>query len=272
MCQLLPCCYLALEDPGEMDIVQLSTEDANKVGQPVLLTRHHSFDVTMTPNATFHGNKPKNVANTCQQQSFTDQIKLPTMRRYPIPPNCTPNDPEKSLRTELLRMYKEFVLDMHKGIYMTQLLPNQEYNDIHCQIVDNMQSLMIDQGCGSIIEFPLSAVSNVFRAVKNDDRMCNAGSSVGPTPLPPLPLSNAEHVVIVEFLRRRLAFVFSETAVAQRFLVCMELVILRARELSTKVSGDDLNVVSGSIYPSLNGLCSTYKRSHCFDSRSAASC
>ena len=46
--------------------------------------------------------------------------------------------------------------------------------------------------------------------MKNDDRWFSAGSLTGPTPMPPLPLSNAEHIVVVEFMKRKLAFVFAE--------------------------------------------------------------
>merc|ERR1719229_2160907 len=100
---------------------------------------------------------------------------------------------------------------------MTQLTSNQDYSDIHCQVLEDLQTLKVDQGSGSIIEFPLSAVSKVYRIVKNDDKWYSAGSLTGPTPVPPLPLANAEHIVVVEFMRRKLAFVFNDMAAAQRF-------------------------------------------------------
>merc|ERR1719321_2505265 len=115
-------------------------------------------------------------------------------------------------------------------MHLTQLTVSQEYSDIHCQLHDDLQTLKVDQGSGCIIEFPLSAVSKSYRIVKNDNKWFSAGSLSGPTPLPPLPLSNAEHIVVVEFLRRKLAFVFNEMAPAQNFLMCMELLIRRAQE------------------------------------------
>mmetsp|Transcript_73037 Transcript_73037/g.236396 ORF Transcript_73037/g.236396 Transcript_73037/m.236396 type:complete len:194 (+) Transcript_73037:311-892(+) len=114
---------------------------------------------------------------------------------------------------------------------MTQLTSNQDYSDIHCQILEDLQTLKIDQGSGCIIEFPLGAVSKVYRIVKNDDKWFSAGTLTGPAPMPPLPLSSAEHIVVVEFMRRKLAFVFSEIKVAQRFLMCIELLIRRAQEV-----------------------------------------
>merc|ERR1711862_1019273 len=86
-----------------------------------------------------------------------------------------------------------------------------------------------------IIEFPLTAVSKVYRIVKNDDKWYSAGSLNGPTPMPPLPLANAEHIVVVEFMRRKLAFVFNEIVAAQSFLMCMELLIRRAQECRSDV-------------------------------------
>jgi len=167
---------------------------------------------------------------TPRQQNFKDRVRLPVLRRYPIPPGCSPDDPDEQRQNELLRMYQEFVLDLHKGVHMTQLTSNQDYSDIHCQILEDLQTLKVDQGSGCIIEFPLSAVSKVYRIIKNDDKWYSAGSLNGPTPMPPLPLSNAEHIVVVEFMRRKLAFVFTEIIAAQGFLTCMELLIRRAQE------------------------------------------
>jgi hypothetical protein len=143
---------------------------------------------------------------------------------------CSADDPEDLRRQELLRVYQDFVIELHKGLHMTQLTSHQDYSDIHCQILEDLQTLNVDQGNGCIIEFPLSAVSKVYRIVKNDDKWYSAGSLNGPTPMPPLPLSNAEHIVVVEFMRRKLAFVFNEIEAAQRFLMCMELLIRRASE------------------------------------------
>merc|ERR1712093_714141 len=88
----------------------------------------------------------------------------------------------------------------------------------------------LDQSNGRIIEFPLTGVSKVYRIVKNDDKWYSAGSLTGASAVPPLPLSNAEHIVVVEFMRRKLAFVFKEMAHSQRFLMCMELLIRRAQQ------------------------------------------
>merc|ERR1712039_984809 len=157
---------------------------------------------------------------TPSQKDFRDRIVLPKLRRYPVPPGCSSDDPEEHRLQELLRAYQEFVLDLHKGMHMTQLTSNQDYSDIHCQILEDLQTLKVDQSSGCIIEFPLTAVSKVYRIVKNDDRWCSAGNAA--------PLSNAVHIVVVEFMRRKLAFVLHDMTAAQRFLMCIELLIRRA--------------------------------------------
>jgi len=232
--RFLQCCNTRQDaaSGGELKVVQLSSDVLEcQVMQPVhLLTSQDSFDMTVTPRTSCKGDRPRSMPITPRQRSFRDRVRLPMMRRYPVPPSCTADDPEEWRRRELLQIYQEFTLDLHKGIHMTQLTSNQDYSDIHCQILEDLQTLKVDQGSGCIIEFPLTAVSKVYRIVKNDDKWYSAGSLTGPTPMPPLPLSNAEHIVVVEFMRRKLAFVFNEISAAQSFLMCMELLIRRAQE------------------------------------------
>lgn len=236
------CCNSHGEVGSELRVVQLSSDVMEcQPAQPVhLLTRPDSFDMTMSmmPPSGCKGDSPKRLsAITPRQRSFRERIWLPRLRRYPIPPTCSPEDPEDVRREELLRVYQDFVMDLHKGIHMTQLTSNQDYSDIHCQILEDLETLKVDQGSGCIIEFPLGAVSKVYRIVKNDDKWYSAGTLTGPTPMPPLPLSNAEHIVVVEFLRRKLAFVFTDMKAAQQFLMCIELLIRRAQEVRSEVTG-----------------------------------
>merc|ERR1712039_1015958 len=188
-------------------------------------------ELSWTPRTNIQNNgRTRSIPSTPQQRHLKESIELPKLRRYPVPPGYSSEDPEDIRREELLRTYQEFVLDMVQGVHMTQLTSNQEYSDIHCQLLEDLQTLKVDQSSGCIIEFPLTAVSKVYRIVKNDDKWYSAGSLTGPTPMPPLPLSNAEHIVVVEFARRKLAFVLTDMAAAQRFLMCIELLIRRAQE------------------------------------------
>jgi len=231
---------------GTANVVHISSDvmDAH-LGEPVhLLTQQDAYDITKsvhieqgnggggTSTGSGAASPQRNVPATPRQRVFKDRIRLPLMRRYPLPPTCSSDDSEETRRQELLRMHQEFVLDLHRGMHVTQLTARQDYADVHAQIMEDLQTLKVDQGSGSIIEFPLGSVTKVYRIVKNDDRWYSAGSLTGPTPMPPLPLSNAEHIVVIEFMRRKLAFVFAEVEAAQNFLICMELVIRRAQELN----------------------------------------
>lgn len=230
-CQGTHECSSPCSGTDELKVISLTSDvmEAQLV-QPVhLLTRQDSFDLTAAlgtdPKGLQYPEKRKTNLITPRQKSFKDRLRLPQMRRYPVPPHCSPDDAEDYKRTELLRMYQEFGLDLHKGVHMTQLTANQDYSDIHCQILEDLQTLKVDQGSGCIIEFPLCAVSKVYRIVKNEDKWYSAAS-----PSAALPLSNAKHIVVVEFVRRKLAFVLAEIVSAQCFLLCMELLIRRARE------------------------------------------
>jgi hypothetical protein len=147
------------------------------------------------------------------------------LHTYPVPPgsSSSPSEPEEERKRKLLQMFQEFALDMHKGMYMTQLTSNRDYSDIHCQLMDDMQTLQLDQSNGRIIEFPLTGVSKVYRIVKSDDKWYSAGSQL-----------IGEHIVVVEFMRRKLAFVFKELNASQRFLMGMELLIRRAQQKQAK--------------------------------------
>mmetsp|Transcript_98735 Transcript_98735/g.288007 ORF Transcript_98735/g.288007 Transcript_98735/m.288007 type:complete len:306 (-) Transcript_98735:324-1241(-) len=226
--KLFQCCN-SVSDGGEVKVVQLSCDDVDggHIAQPVhLLTQSDALEITPRKG----GLRTLSSPITPRERDFQDRIRLPHMRRYPVPPGCSSDDPDERIKQELLRTYQEFVLELHKGMYMTQLTSSQDYSDIHCQILEDLQTLKVDQGSGCIIEFPLSAVSKVYRIVKNDDNWHSAGSLTGPVPIPPLPLSNAEHIVVIEFMRRKLAFVFNDIAAAQRFLMCIELLIRRVQE------------------------------------------
>lgn len=223
---MLQCCTTACDAGGtDLTVVQLTSDLLETpMSPPVhLLTQRDALDITAQ----------KDVAQrqTPRLQGFRDRIRLPTLRRYPLPSGCSSDDSEEVRRSELLRVYKDFTVDLHKGVHMTQMGVNQDYSDIHCQILEDLQTLKVDQGSGCIIEFPLSAVSKIYRIVKNDNRWFKAGSLTGPSPMPPLPLCNAEHIVVVEFMRRKLAFVFTDMEAAQGFLMCMELLIRRAQEM-----------------------------------------
>lgn len=162
---------------------------------------------------------------TPRQRDIRDGLQLPKLQMYPVPPNCGPGDTEEERKRKLLQMYQEVALDLHTGMYLTQLTADRDYSDIHCQLMEDMTTLKLDQSNGRIIEFPLTNVSKVYRIVKNEDKFYTPGTAV-----PNDKLGKSEHIVVVEFLRRKLAFVYKEVQIAQRFMLCMELLIRRAQQ------------------------------------------
>merc|ERR1719498_2326408 len=103
----------------------------------------------------------------------------------------TAEDPVETRHQCLLELYQEFVLEMHTGTYLTQLTSSRDYSDIHCQLMEDLTTLKLDQSNGRILEFPLTGVSKVYRIVKNDDKWHGAGSSGAGKPLPV-----TEHIVV----------------------------------------------------------------------------
>jgi len=162
---------------------------------------------------------------TPRLQNIRDALQLPKLQMYPVPPNCSSQDSEEEQKRKLLQMYQEVALDLHAGMYLTQLTADRDYSDIHCQLMEDMTTLKLDQSNGRIIEFPLTNVSKVYRIVKNDDKFYTPGANMSGDRM-----GNSEHIVVVEFLRRKLAFVYREVQVAQRFMICMELLIRRAQQ------------------------------------------
>lgn len=248
----LQCCSCRNQDgtgTGELQ-VQLSSDHTDGM-QRRFFPSADSFDITFTPRAT-DAESEAEVAKapqlTPRQKCLKDELELPMLHQYPVPPSCGSDDNDETRLQVLLRTYQEFALDMHKGMYLTQLTSSRDYSDIHCQLMEDLLTLKLDQSNGRIIEFPLTGVSKVYRVVKNDGKWYSAGSLNGPQPVPPLPLSNAEHIVVVEFMKRKLAFVFKDIQASQRFLMCMELLIRRAQQ---KQAGKALRPLAPN-FPSAN--------------------
>jgi len=232
---MLGCCSCnGYEHGGQGEFqVQLSTDRLTHAAKRHSLTKGDSFDITFTPRSFGDPGSPtvsSGKGSTPLQQDLRKQLELPQLATYPSPPNAAPEDTEEERKAQLLAMYREFALDLHTGMYLTQLTSSRDYSDIHCQLMDDMTTLKLDQSNGRIIEFPLTNVSKVYRILKNDDKWYTAGSAL------PAASGHSEQIVVVEFMRRKLAFVFKELAVSQRFLVCLELLIRRAQQKQAKKS------------------------------------
>jgi len=157
------------------------------------------------------------VMTPCQRD-LKDRVRLPAMMKYPVPEECSDNDPEDIHVATLLRIFQGFVVDMHRGVYMTQVSSTDEHSDMHCQLQDDLLTLKVDQGSGCVIEFPLTAVTRIYRILRDISK----SSSI---------LSRAEHMVVVEFTRRKLVLVFGDMQDAKSFIMCMELLVRFAQEI-----------------------------------------
>lgn len=206
--------------------VYLSTDTEDKRNFKNLNFGTDSLDITFQQQKSLPSSATsKSAAITPRQKGLKDDLELPFLHTYPLPPTCSVDESEDERHEKLLDMYQTFALELHTGMYLTQLTSNRDYSDIHCQLMEDMQTLKLDQSSGRIIEFPLTGVSKVYRLVKNDEKWYSAG-----THLPDATPENTEHIVVVEFMRRKLAFVFKELFVSQRFLVCMDLLVRRAQQ------------------------------------------
>jgi len=157
------------------------------------------------------------------------------MDSCPMPPDATPDDSLEIRQWKLQRMYQNFALELHEGMLLTQLTSVTNYSWTHCQLMEDTTTLKLDHSDGRIIEFPLFSANKVYRMIKYGDLW--RGVSVPGRP------EDAEEVVVVEFLKPKidLAFVFSEPSAAQRFLICMGLLVQRAQQVQPEdpLSRDD---------------------------------
>mmetsp|Transcript_36733 Transcript_36733/g.104541 ORF Transcript_36733/g.104541 Transcript_36733/m.104541 type:complete len:273 (-) Transcript_36733:121-939(-) len=229
---MLGCCSCSGCEHNGDGQVHVSVDKLSENARRHSLTRGDSLDVTFSsrPFGELAGSDAPGRPLTQRQKSLRDQLKLPHLAIYPSPPNAGAGETEDEKRVKLLEMYRDFVLDLHMGMYLTQLTSSRDYSDIHCQLMQDMLTLKLDQANGRIIEFPLCNVSKMYRIVKSDERWCTASNA------PADGANNSEQIVVVEFLRRKLAFVFRELEVSQRFLICFELLIRRAQQEQAKKS------------------------------------
>lgn len=214
-------------DAGAEDIqVQMLSSEYSQPGnnQQHELTSGDSFDITFTPRSMeAEGFRAVNPV-TPRQRDLQGQLELPALESYPLPPWSSPNMPADVQRQQLLQDYQGFALDLHRGMYLTQLMADRSYSDIHCQLMEDMSTLKLDQSTGRIIEFPLANVSKVYRLTKNAGKWYPAEKQ---KEVPP----ESEQIIVVVFSKRKLAFVFRELKTCQRFMFCLELLIWRAQQL-----------------------------------------
>jgi hypothetical protein len=186
---------------GQPELQVLSSDTGQRPEQIRALSQADSFDITFTPRAGLGATvvEATRPPITPRQKEMRDQLQLPELPQYPLAPGVTATDSEETRHQMLLEMYQEFALELHAGTFLRQLTSTRQYANIHCQLMEDLQTLKLDQSSGRIVEFPLSGVSKVYRIVRDDDKWRYTTPSSG-------------------------------VSVAIRFLTCIELLTRRAQQ------------------------------------------
>mmetsp|Transcript_56874 Transcript_56874/g.132581 ORF Transcript_56874/g.132581 Transcript_56874/m.132581 type:complete len:331 (-) Transcript_56874:64-1056(-) len=213
-------CESEKHTPAETVLVQTLNSEYSEPGQRQDLTREDSFDITFTPR-TMESEVVNTNPITPRQRHLQVQLELPMLPHFPTPPGSRSSDSPEELKQRTLEMYQGFALDLHQGMYLTQLMADRSYSDIHCQLMEDMSTLKLDQSNGRIVEFPLANVSKVYRLVKSRGKYVHRQQEQS---------DDADQIVVVVFTKRKLAFVFKELRTCQRFMFCLELLIWRAQQ------------------------------------------
>lgn len=223
-------------------------EECNENGASpeVVYVQQISFDQTRSPDGKTH--QKDNMAYvsitplegedvgtwpapfTPRQRDLHSQLELPELEYYPSPPGCEPGEAEDEQRRQLLDLLRNFAIELIRGTFFKQMMADRTYADIHCQLTEDLLIFKCDRCDGRIIEFPLSNVSKIYRLMKVSGRWIRADTKnehalrdAGVEP-------DGEHLIVVVFSRRKLAFMFAELRQCLRFLLCMQLLIWRAQQ------------------------------------------
>eukprot|EP00812_Abedinium_dasypus_P009748 NODE_3415_length_789_cov_331.927793.p1 GENE.NODE_3415_length_789_cov_331.927793~~NODE_3415_length_789_cov_331.927793.p1 ORF type:complete len:209 (-),score=45.73 NODE_3415_length_789_cov_331.927793:161-718(-) len=164
---------------------------------------------------------------TPRQRSVMDKLEIPPLSLCPEFGLFRADESAEAHHNRVLATYREFAFNMYTGAHLTLLTPAGDYCDAHCQLIEDLQVLKLDQNNGRIIEFPLAAVSKLSGARLHSSRM--ATNVDGTTQQP----ADAGHAVFLAFSRRRLVFTFREFRDAKSFKMWMELLVARAQELES---------------------------------------
>lgn len=139
--------------------------------------------------------------------------------------NTISMDGEDGLQ-QLTTQYHEFVIELLLGVHMTQVAWNFIRRDVHCQLMDDLQILKVDQYNGLIKEFPLCAVMEVVHLVSHKGQWFSPDlHKRGELP------EDVEHVALVDFPTNRLAFSFRDPQAAARFVHFMDSLVWRAQRM-----------------------------------------
>lgn len=163
-------------------------------------------------------------ALTPRQRLVREKLEVPPLYTCSFFDLKSDDESEADIHVRFAEMYKELATTLYTGIFITQLMPDGHYKDIHFQLVEDLTALKLDQRNGSIIEFPLVRVTKLQRAIRCGGKIFRSGPKV-PDRLP----NDARHIVIMFFSRHQLVFVFKALDEAVSFMSCLELLVRKAK-------------------------------------------
>ncbi|CAJ1413385.1 unnamed protein product [Effrenium voratum] len=148
--------------------------------------------------------------------------------------NLSPKSGQPGPGNEELQVYQDGIVDLIAGLHLTHVTANQEYADVFCKLMPDLATLQLEH-CGDVMaEFPLGGVLKIYRIVKAIDQAQAQGLADRNRTSFPFQMLDAEHIVVIQFPRRKLAFVFADPVVAQRFLLTLEVLIGHVQEEHAK--------------------------------------
>lgn len=162
-----------------------------------------------------------------EQQNLHDHLELPLLDSRPVLPDCLCDSSHEQSENTLLKMYKAFAIKWQAGSHVKQVYENHVCSDSHMQLMENLMILKLDQNSGCIIEFPMRNVSKVYRMVKYGKRWRDAHA---PPPVSEKMRALAQQVVIIEFMKQKIAFMFPTLPEALNFSICFGLLVKRVQQ------------------------------------------
>eukprot|EP00917_Polyrhabdina_sp_WS-2016_P016520 GHVP01035693.1.p1 GENE.GHVP01035693.1~~GHVP01035693.1.p1 ORF type:complete len:244 (+),score=43.90 GHVP01035693.1:120-851(+) len=191
--------------------------------------------------------------------SMSTAFLLESINKIDVPGGGPKNIPVPEKLRILGSLYRRFLVELEPGISMTQIDSSMSYSPLDVKLSHDDTSLILDQHDGRKVEFPLTMIQRILKmartphhgqhvltfpvtpdALNIDEDVTTrhqSRSTVPPSPgSTPQPmylsettqLSDPHYVTILEFEKRKLAFVFATQTECDSFEVCIQLLSSQA--------------------------------------------
>jgi hypothetical protein len=177
------------------------------------------MDTTFNSRGFVLRRSDERVGENASHSIFHETEPAPTTLVYQLAARCVPNgkDPEAQLKTFRL-LYNDFLQDLLCGMFLQLLADGSRVENIHCKVLTDGPTMVLDRDGGTLIHFPIEDVTNMTLM-----RLRIAEEEKGA-------YNNFNFIVVFHFYQRRIAFAFREHQVAQRFLACFELLVRNVKQ------------------------------------------